>query len=71
VYTPPAHRGCGYGAAASAAATQRLLDAGAQRVMLFTDMANATSNRLYQRIGFERVGTATSWIFEPAAPATR
>jgi predicted GNAT family acetyltransferase len=69
VYTPPAHRGRGYGAAASAVAARRLLDGGAGQVMLFTDLANPTSNRLYRRIGFERVGTATSWIFEPPPPA--
>lgn len=52
VHTPPAHRGHGYGAAATAAATRAALDAGAQDVVLFTDLANPTANRLYPRLGF-------------------
>ncbi len=52
VYTPPKLRGHGYAAAATAAAAQWALDAGATRVLLFTDLANPVSNRLYPRIGF-------------------
>lgn len=52
VYTPPELRGHGYAAAATAAAAQWALDAGATRVLLFTDLANPISNRLYPRIGF-------------------
>jgi GNAT superfamily N-acetyltransferase len=52
VYTPPEHRGHGYGSAASAAVTQWALDTGADHVVLFTDLANPTSNSIYQRIGF-------------------
>lgn len=52
VYTPPEHRGHGYAAAATAAATRAALDAGAHEVVLFTDLTNLTSNRLYPRVGF-------------------
>jgi RimJ/RimL family protein N-acetyltransferase len=52
VYTPPAHRGRGYGAAATAAVARAALDAGAREVLLYTDLANPTSNRLYARLGF-------------------
>ena len=31
------------------------LDAGATDVVLFTDLANPTSNALYQRLGFTRI----------------
>jgi len=55
VYTPPAHRRHGYGAAVTAAAARRALDRGVRHVALFTDLANPTTNRLYPRLGFEPV----------------
>ncbi len=51
VYTPPELRGHGYGSAATAAATRDVLDDGAVPV-LFTDLANPTSNKIYQRLGY-------------------
>jgi predicted GNAT family acetyltransferase len=51
VYTPPAHRGHGYAAAVTAAVSRAALDAGAREVLLFTDLANPTSNRVYERLG--------------------
>jgi predicted GNAT family acetyltransferase len=59
VYTPPELRGRGYAGAATAAATQAALDAGATEVVLNTDLANPTSNALYQRLGFEPVEDRT------------
>jgi RimJ/RimL family protein N-acetyltransferase len=55
VYTPPERRGHGYASAATAAASQRLLDAGAEEVVLYTDLANPVSNSIYQRIGYRPV----------------
>jgi predicted GNAT family acetyltransferase len=55
VYTPPEQRNHGYGAAVTAAVTRSLLDAGADHVVLFTDLADRTANALYQRIGFRPV----------------
>ncbi|MFI6084407.1 GNAT family N-acetyltransferase [Streptomyces sp. NPDC051217] len=55
VYAPPEHRGRGYGAAVTAAVSQAALDAGAEHVLLFTDLANPTSNGLYRRIGYRPV----------------
>jgi predicted GNAT family acetyltransferase len=52
VYTPSDLRGRGYGAAATAAVSRAALDAGAAEVLLFTDLANPTSNALYQRLGY-------------------
>jgi predicted GNAT family acetyltransferase len=64
VYTPPELRGHGYAAAATAAAAQWAIDAGATRVLLFTDLANPTSNRLYPRIGFVPVDDAVDMDFD-------
>ncbi|MDX3236973.1 GNAT family N-acetyltransferase [Streptomyces sp. ME03-5709C] len=52
VYTLPEHRGRGYGAAVTAAVSQAARDAGAEHVLLFTDLANPMSNSVYQRIGY-------------------
>ncbi|WP_250028678.1 GNAT family N-acetyltransferase [Paractinoplanes maris] len=55
VYTPPVQRGRGYAGAATVAATQAALDTGAHDVVLNTDLANPTSNALYQRLGYRPV----------------
>lgn len=55
VYTPRALRGRGYAGAVTAAASRALLSQGADEVLLFTDLANPTSNALYQRIGYREV----------------
>ncbi len=52
VYTPPELRGRGYAGAATATVSQAALDAGTADVVLYTDLANPTSNALYQRIGY-------------------
>ena len=52
VYTPPEHRNHGYAAAVTAAAARWALDQGARHVLLYTDLANPTTNRLYPRLGF-------------------
>lgn len=66
VYTPPEHRGCGYGAAATAAVTQAALDAGVRDLLLYTDLANPTSNRLYARLGYKPVEDTVSLVFDAA-----
>ncbi|MDZ4763519.1 MAG: GNAT family N-acetyltransferase, partial [Chloroflexota bacterium] len=55
VYTPPELRGRGYASACVAALTQQLLDEGRQFVTLFTDLANPTSNHIYQALGYQPV----------------
>jgi RimJ/RimL family protein N-acetyltransferase len=52
VYTPPSFRRNGYGSGVSAAATAAALGLGAQHVVLYTDLANPTSNSIYQAIGY-------------------
>lgn len=55
VYTPPELRGQGYASAAVAALSQRLLGEGREFCFLFTDLANPTSNKIYQQIGYRPV----------------
>jgi uncharacterized protein len=55
VYTPPAYRRRGYASAAVAAMSQGLLDRGARSGVLFTDLANATANKIYQAVGYTPV----------------
>ncbi|MFI0710119.1 GNAT family N-acetyltransferase [Streptomyces inhibens] len=55
VYTPPELRGHGYAGAATAAASRAAQDEGVHELLLFTDLANPTSNALYQRLGYRPV----------------
>ncbi len=55
VYTPPAHRGQGYASATVAALSDRILQEGYAFCTLFTDLANPTSNHIYQVIGYRPV----------------
>jgi uncharacterized protein len=66
VYTPPAHRGRGYGEALVAAVGQRELDEGACACYLFTDLGYGASNRLYRRVGYEPVGESAEIHFAAA-----
>ena len=66
VYTPPAHRRHGYGTAITAACTADALDRGADHVVLFTDLANPTSNAIYQRIGYRPMADRRVVRFEPS-----
>lgn len=54
VYTPPEHRGHGYASALTAAVSRWVRDAGTPHVVLFADVDNPVSNRIYQRLGFRR-----------------
>jgi GNAT superfamily N-acetyltransferase len=63
VYTPPESRGYGYGAAVTAAAVRHAQRRGARDVVLFADVANAVSNRMYRRLGFAAVGENVQYAF--------
>ncbi|MBO0809529.1 MAG: GNAT family N-acetyltransferase, partial [Actinobacteria bacterium] len=53
----------GFAAAVTAAVSRAALAAGAQEVLLFTDLANPTSNALYQRLGYRPVSDYVSLAF--------
>jgi predicted GNAT family acetyltransferase len=63
VYTPPELRGRGYGGAVTAAVTSAAIAAGAAEVVLFTDLANPTSNALYRRLGYQPVADRVTLSF--------
>jgi uncharacterized protein len=65
VYTPPALRGRGYATALVAELSQTLLDGGRSFCFLFTDLANPTSNAIYERIGYVRVCESRMVSFAP------
>lgn len=64
VYTPPEQRGNGYATALVAAQSAWLLSTGRRFCFLYTDLANPTSNAIYERIGYERVGDSAQYTFE-------
>jgi uncharacterized protein len=70
VYTPPEHRGRGYASACVAALSQLLLDRGYRFCFLYTDLANPTSNRIYQRVGYEPVCDVAEFHFLPPRDRT-
>ncbi len=55
VYTPPGLRRHGYGTAVTHACARHALQTGSSGVVLFTDLANPTSNSIYQQLGFRSV----------------
>ncbi|MGW0731410.1 GNAT family N-acetyltransferase [Streptomyces sp. NPDC002851] len=65
VYTPRELRGRGYAAAVTAEVSRAARAMGADEVLLFTDLANPTSNGLYQRIGYRPVRDFAEYAFSP------
>jgi uncharacterized protein len=70
VYTPPEHRTRGYASACVAALSQLLLDRGYRFCFLYTDLTNPTSNRIYQRVGYEPVCDVAEFHFLPPRDRT-
>lgn len=64
VFTPPAFRCRGYATACTALVSQRALDNGNRFCCLYTDLSNATSNDIYQRIGYVPVCDVSDYVFE-------
>ncbi|MFF4492221.1 GNAT family N-acetyltransferase [Streptomyces sp. NPDC001544] len=63
VYTPAHLRGRGYAGAVTADVSRAALGVGAE-VLLFTDLANPTSNGLYRRIGYRPVADFAVYGYE-------
>ena len=65
VYTPPEYRQKGYASSCVAALSQTLLKQGYNYCFLFTDLANPTSNHIYQTIGYHPVCDVSEYWFNP------
>ncbi len=63
VYTPPEYRKKGYASACVADLSQTLLNQGYKYCFLFTDLANPTSNYIYQAIGYQAMGDLHDYSF--------
>lgn len=63
VWTPPGLRGHGYASAVVAALSLARMDAG-EACMLYTDLANPTSNAIYAALGYRRVGDSIRITFD-------
>jgi GNAT superfamily N-acetyltransferase len=63
VYTPPAHRRRGYATALVAAISAEGLRRGKEACALYTDLANPTSNSIYQKIGYRPVCDSRQYAF--------
>lgn len=68
VYTPPEMRKHGYASACVAALTKRELASEGRTCMLYTDLANPTSNGIYQAVGYRRLGDAVELTFAAQTP---
>lgn len=64
VFTPKELRGRAYAGAATTAACRLAYERGAREVSLFTNLANPTSNALYQRLGFRPIEDRSVIAFE-------
>ena len=64
VYTPPSARGRGYASACVGALSKKLLDGGRRFCFLYTDLANPTSNSIYQRIGYRPITDVDQYLFD-------
>jgi len=64
VYTPPDFRKNGYASAVVSHLSQKLLDTGKKFCVLYTDLSNPTSNKIYQNIGYREVSDSKHFVFD-------
>jgi len=69
VYTPRESRRRGFATALVADVSRRALAAGAAKCMLYTDLANPTSNSIYQAVGYRRSSDAHEYTFSNNPPS--
>jgi predicted GNAT family acetyltransferase len=63
VYTPPQLRGRGYATSLVAAQSRWLLENGFDFCFLYTDLANPTSNAIYELMGYRQVAESAKYGF--------
>jgi predicted GNAT family acetyltransferase len=64
VYTPPSQRRKGYAENLVAAVSAEGLKRGKKFCVLYSDLANPTSNGIYQRIGYRRIADSRHYQFK-------
>ncbi len=64
VYTPPDERGKGYATAVVSELSKEILKSGKKFCTLFTDLANPTSNSIYQKIGYKPIADICDCMFK-------
>jgi RimJ/RimL family protein N-acetyltransferase len=64
VYTPPYYCRRGYATSCVAQISQMALDKGYKKCVLYTDLANPTSNSIYQKIGYKPICDSLMLKFE-------
>jgi len=64
VYTPPYFRGKGYATSCVALLSRKILECGFSKCVLYTDLANPTSNSIYQKIGYKPICDSLEIRFE-------
>ncbi|MGZ3744458.1 MAG: GNAT family N-acetyltransferase [Pseudobdellovibrionaceae bacterium] len=64
VYTPKNLRKNGYASAVVANLSQLMLNSGKTFCVLYTDLSNPTSNKIYQNIGYREVSDSKHFLFE-------
>jgi predicted GNAT family acetyltransferase len=64
VYTPPYYGGKGYASSCVAQLSQRALDRGFEKCVLYTDLQNPISNSIYQKIGYRAICDSLMLKFE-------
>lgn len=70
IYTPPEQRGRGYGSCLTVALSRSVVleELGCAAAVLYTDLANPVSNKIYQRVGYRPLGNYDIIKFVPRVP---
>jgi RimJ/RimL family protein N-acetyltransferase len=63
VYSPPEFRGKGFACSVVALLSDKIIKDGKKCANLFTDLTNPTSNSIYQKIGFIKIGQNIHYNF--------
>jgi predicted GNAT family acetyltransferase len=64
VYTPPELRSKGYATSCVAELSRNILRSGKEFCMLYTDLANPTSNSIYKKMGYKEVADSVQYTFD-------
>lgn len=64
VYTPKHLRKRGYASAVVAHLSRKMLGSGNKFCVLYTDLSNPTSNKIYQDVGYREVSDSKHFLFE-------